>query len=84
MVLGHHSTCLKGVHYKALITKRRFISFHLSSSGYIIASDFKLLALSPLPCLAVKCSELEGNPVRKKNVGDKNPVAWSACDEGDE
>ena len=47
----------------------------MSSSGYIIASDFKLLALSPLPCLAVKCRE---------NVGDKNPVAWSASDEGGE
>ena len=80
MVLGHHSTCLKGVHYKALITKRRFISFHLSSSGYIIASDFKLLALSPLRCLLVNCREVEGSPDRKKNVGDKNPVRWSACD----
>ena len=60
------------------------IQFLMSSSGYIIVSDFKLLALSPLPCLAVKCRELEGSPVRKKNVGDKNPVAWSAYDDGGE
>ena len=73
MVLGHHSTCLKGVHYKALITKRRFISFHLSSSGYIIASGFKLLALSPLRCLLVKCREVEGSPDRKKERRGQKP-----------
>ena len=44
----------------------------MSSSGYIVASDFKLLALSPLTCLVVKCREVEGSPERKKNVGDKN------------
>ena len=47
------------------------IQFLMSSSGYIIASDSKLLALSPLPCLAVKCRELEGSPVRKKTYGTK-------------
>ena len=73
MVLGHHSTCQKGVHYKALITKRRFSSFHLSSSGYIIASDFKLLALSPLRCLLVKCREVEGSPDRKKKRRGQKP-----------
>ena len=73
MVLGHHSTCLKGVHYKALITKRRFISFHLSSSGYIIASDSKLLALSPLRCLLVKGREVEGSPDRKKKRRGQKP-----------
>ena len=49
------------------------IQFLMSSSGYIIASDFKLLALYPLPCIVVKCREVEGSPDRKKERRGQKP-----------
>lgn len=57
----------------ALQSTHATIQFLMSSSGYIIASDFKLSALSPLPCLVVKCREVEGNPDRKKKRRGQKP-----------